>query len=183
MNRWQKKGFQNLHAHSKLILIHIEDNLNDKGQFDLSMKILRIALKPLTDGEIRAAFKEVEPMLIFTQDRKKVSIRGCNCAIDPLFKNEGDLFSKFIAQFNETRKTKHKTIAKVKTQFTARIKDGYTIQEIIKALENAMSDQFHIDNEFNDLTPEFITRPDKLEKYINYKKKQSKTGVTAIINF
>lgn len=182
MNRWNEKWFSNLHAHSKLLFIHISENIGEDGFYDLSMKRLRIALKPLNDIEIRLAFGQIKDLLNITSDNKKASVKGCNCAIDPLFKNDGDLFLRFIKEFNEKRKTKYKSISKVKAQFTARIKEGYTIQEIIKALENAMQDKFHSENDFKDLTPEFITRADKLEKYMNYQQKEkSKKGQT--INF
>lgn len=75
MNHWKATNFIKLHAHSKLLLIHIEQNLNTQKEFELSMKILRIALNPLTDHEIKTAFKEIEPMLTFSHDRKKVSVR------------------------------------------------------------------------------------------------------------
>lgn len=74
MNRWQKQSFINLNAYAKLLIIHIEDNQNDSGEFELSMKALRIALNPLTDAEIKTAFKELTPMLNISADKKKVSV-------------------------------------------------------------------------------------------------------------
>lgn len=74
-NRWQSQEFKKIHPNSKLLFIYIGDNLDRDKQFELSMKMLRIALNPLTDAEIKTAFKEIEPMLTFSHDRKKVSIR------------------------------------------------------------------------------------------------------------
>jgi hypothetical protein len=74
MNRWQNISFKNLPANSKLLIIHIEDNQDEIGEFELSMKELRMALNPLTDDQIRAAFKEIQSLLNISADRKKVSL-------------------------------------------------------------------------------------------------------------
>lgn len=58
---------------------------------------------------------------------------------------------------------------KSERQFNARIKEGYTIDELIQATENCMNDDYHKENP-KYLTLEFITRPDKLQKYINVDK-------------
>jgi uncharacterized phage protein (TIGR02220 family) len=51
--------------------------------------------------------------------------------------------------------------------FNARIKEGYEIEDILEALENAVKQENHIKNNFRYLTPEFITRQDKIELYKN----------------
>lgn len=77
-----------------------------------------------------------------------------------------DLLLKF---FNETTKKNFKKINdKTRRAFNARIKEGYTKVDIMKAILNCSKDQFHIENP-NYLTPEFISRPDKLEKFLNAK--------------
>jgi uncharacterized phage protein (TIGR02220 family) len=55
---------------------------------------------------------------------------------------------------------------KAKKQFKARLRDGYSKQDIIKAIKNCFDDDFHVANP-KYLTPEFISRPDKFEKYVN----------------
>lgn len=79
MNHWQHECFKKLHPYSKLLLIHIEQNQNDKGIFELSMQSLRIALNPLTDDEIKGAVKEIESLLNISADKKKVSVKPFNC--------------------------------------------------------------------------------------------------------
>ena len=49
-----------------------------------------------------------------------------------------------------------------------RLKDGFSIDEILKAVDNCKKDEFHCQNP-QYLTPEFITRSDKLQKYLNSK--------------
>lgn len=77
-------------------------------------------------------------------------------------------FFEFIKEFNQITGRKFKGIEKEKKQFSARKKDGYALNEILIAVSNCFSDQFHIENP-NYLTPGFILRPDKLQKYFDYK--------------
>lgn len=54
---------------------------------------------------------------------------------------------------------------KAKNQFKARIMEGYTGEDFKKAIIAAYSDEYHKETRFKYLTPEFLTRSDKLEKY------------------
>jgi uncharacterized phage protein (TIGR02220 family) len=56
---------------------------------------------------------------------------------------------------------------KSETAFNARIKEGYKTEDILEALENAIKQDNHVKNNFRYLTPEFITRQDKIELYKN----------------
>lgn len=56
---------------------------------------------------------------------------------------------------------------KAKKQLKDRIKEGYTKDDIVLALKNASKDQHHIESKYKYLTLEFITRPDKLERFVN----------------
>lgn len=76
-------------------------------------------------------------------------------------------FKKFISYFNEKLGKKYRGCSKSKSQFNARLKDGYTAEDFAKAIENALKDEHHKNNAYKHLTPEFITRSDKLEKFIN----------------
>ena len=76
-------------------------------------------------------------------------------------------FEQFLLDFNEaTGKIKRVLDAKTKRQIKERLKDGYTLQDILKAAKNCSKDDYHIKNP-KFLTPEFITRPDKMQKYID----------------
>lgn len=84
-----------------------------------------------------------------------------------------NIYSDFIKEISNKRDVNFKETNKTLISFTARIKEGNSLTDILKAFENAMKEKYHIENNFNDLTPEFITRVDKLEKYLNYKVKKS----------
>lgn len=89
-----------------------------------------------------------------------------NCRVEaPTCRESGHVL--FINEFNAIRGSKFRPIEKVKRQLNARLKDGYTADDILNALKNAMADKFHIESGFKYLTPEFITRSDKLEKFHN----------------
>lgn len=77
-------------------------------------------------------------------------------------------YNEFIDKFNLLRKSKFSNKDnKAKGQFNARIKEGKTIDDILTALQNAMKEKNHIESGFKYLTPEFITRSDKLEMFLN----------------
>lgn len=78
-------------------------------------------------------------------------------------------YDLFVSKFNEIRKSKFQTSdKKAKEQFLARLKEGATIETLLTALKNAMTNERHIESSFNYLTPEFITRSDKYAMYSNY---------------
>ena len=73
----------------------------------------------------------------------------------------------FLSDFNSITKRKFRVLDdKTKRQLKARLKEGFTIDEIKTAITNCKADEYHI--EFPKyLTPEFITRAEKLQKYLN----------------
>lgn len=76
-------------------------------------------------------------------------------------------FDALLVFFNKITSKKIKVVnAKAKTQLNARIKEGYTKQDIAKAITNCFNDKYHKENP-HFLTLEFISRPDKFEKYFN----------------
>lgn len=83
------------------------------------------------------------------------------------------VYSEFISRFNLLTSKQCRGDSKSEKQFNARLKDGYTLEQITQAVTNCLQDEFHKQNPHY-LTPEFITRVDKLEKYINYQKAPNK---------
>jgi uncharacterized phage protein (TIGR02220 family) len=76
-------------------------------------------------------------------------------------------FGLFVDLFNRIKRSKFKGDKKARGQFKQRIKEGFSMDDFEQAIRNCMSDPYHKENP-NYLTPEFITRSDKLEKYLNY---------------
>jgi uncharacterized phage protein (TIGR02220 family) len=76
-------------------------------------------------------------------------------------------FDLFLNWFNKTTNRNFKSIPEAtKKSFKARIKEGYTKEDICKAVINCSKDKFHIENP-KYLTPEFISRADKLALYLS----------------
>jgi len=86
--------------------------------------------------------------------------------------------SKLLSLFNSILGKKAKVISeKAKKQLKERLKEGYTKDDIINALRNAAKDQHHLDTNYKYLTLEFITRPDKLERFVNMGDFKTKTQI------
>lgn len=76
-------------------------------------------------------------------------------------------YLRYIKLFNETAKTKYRGDVTSKRQFTARINEGFTVEEMIASLQKALTDSYHISTNFKYLTTEFFTRGDKIQKFLN----------------
>lgn len=77
-------------------------------------------------------------------------------------------FDRFLIFFNQTLGKKHKLINdQVRAKIKARLKEGYTKHDFQSAIINIAKEKHHIENGFKHVTPEFISRPDKLEMYIS----------------
>lgn len=77
-------------------------------------------------------------------------------------------FDRFLIFFNQTLGKKHKLINdSVRSKIKARLKEGYTKHDFQSAIVNIAKEKHHIETGFKHVTPEFISRPDKLEMYIS----------------
>jgi uncharacterized phage protein (TIGR02220 family) len=76
--------------------------------------------------------------------------------------------SKLLSLYNSLLGKQAKVVnAKTKTQIKQRLKEGYTKEDIVNAIRNASKDPHHIEFNYKYLTLEFITRPDKLDRFVN----------------
>ncbi len=108
-----------------------------------------------------------DDVILFTEDEKENEKEN-----EKEIKDENGIskYTGFIEKFNLVRKSKFSNKdQKAKRQYSERIKAGYTDDQIFEALQNYMKTKNHIDSNFQYLTPEFITRSDKLEAGINMK--------------
>ena len=76
-------------------------------------------------------------------------------------------YQEFIQLFNGITGRRFRRESKSQSQFAARTKEGYSSDDFQKAINNCYNDPHHKRNP-HFLTPEFITRSDKLQKYLNY---------------
>ena len=76
--------------------------------------------------------------------------------------------SKLLSVYNSILgKTARVVNTKTKSQIKDRLKEGYTKEDIVNAIRNASKDPHHIEFNYKYLTLEFITRPDKLDRFVN----------------
>lgn len=77
-------------------------------------------------------------------------------------------WGSILENWNKHGLIQHRKVChKAKTQIKKLIRDGYTWDDIDKAIANAKRDDHHIKSNFKYLTLEFITRSDKLERFMN----------------
>jgi uncharacterized phage protein (TIGR02220 family) len=75
-------------------------------------------------------------------------------------------FVKLLKYLNSKTGRGHKVLNKtLKSKYLARLKDGFTAKDIRLAIDNATSSQYHKENGYQYLTPEFFSRADTLNKY------------------
>lgn len=77
-----------------------------------------------------------------------------------------DLYSEFIELMRKYTGRKFRGDAPSRKSFATRIKDGYTMADFEAALKNVQIDDFHKGSGYKYITPEFITREDKLTKFM-----------------
>jgi len=89
-------------------------------------------------------------------------------------------FDKLIVFFNSTFKKQSRVVSdKVKKKYKLLLKSGYTKEDVQIAMMNAEKDSFHIDSGFKHTTIEFFSRPETIDKFINFKPKDKQYPVVA----
>lgn len=79
---------------------------------------------------------------------------------------EGINFSGLLGCINSAFSKKLKVInATTQKKFNARLKDGYSKDDIFNAITNASHDEFHKESNFKWCTPEYFSRSTTLDKY------------------
>lgn len=73
----------------------------------------------------------------------------------------------FVQLVNGRLKRKFQLTEEVAKKWAARLKEGFTLDDVGKAVDNAMKDPFHIENGYKYLTAEFFSRSSKLDKFRN----------------
>ncbi|RXQ89487.1 hypothetical protein EO244_14060 [Ancylomarina salipaludis] len=75
-------------------------------------------------------------------------------------------YEYFISEINRLTNKRFRGDKKSRSQFNARMKEGVTVENLVEAVEKCTNSRYHRENPIY-LTPEFITRSDKFEKYFN----------------
>lgn len=150
------------------------------GQKGGRPKVLKTETKPnglnFANRNVTETITETEPNdnpnLTNIKERK-----GDIKVITPVEKTGSIDYVKFIQFFNSKANRNYRVTTKVKTSLNARLKE-YKKEEILQAINNAYLDPYHIETDFKYLTPEFMLRPDKIEKFLNIGTQKKSIGYT-----
>ena len=87
-------------------------------------------------------------------------------------------FDKLLSFINSKTGRNFKVInERTKKKYNARLKEGYTKDDILNAIINAVNSDYHKENGFKYLTPEFFSRADKLNMYSSINNKPNENNV------
>ena len=87
-------------------------------------------------------------------------------------------FDKLLSFINSKTGRNFKVINEAtKKKYKARLKEGYTKDDILNAIINAVNSDYHKENGFKYLTPEFFSRADKLNMYSSINNKPNENNV------
>lgn len=118
--------------------------------------------RPIKENNEKATLSEkTQPFL--EESQKSLNV---NANVNVIDINLSVNWEKLLNQFNEITGKKIKVISdKARRQIKARLKEGYSKDDVVAAITNCFNDAYHHETGHKYLTIEFISRPDKMEKY------------------
>jgi uncharacterized phage protein (TIGR02220 family) len=120
-----------------------------------------------------------------TDGKQMETYKNVNKNVNKNVKQEGkpgaeSSYTSFIENFNSMVGSSYRGDTKSQSAFLSRLKSGYTLEDILKAVSNAKCDSYLMgDNPTKRryLTPEYITRSDKLDQWLNNKKRETEVNI------
>ena len=92
-------------------------------------------------------------------------------------------FVHWLAKINEGKQRGYKPLKKYYQSYRARRKDGFTQQDMLLVLKKSKEDEHHVKTKFLYLTPDFLSRPAIVDRYLNTEDKaKTKFNPTAKFN-
>lgn len=86
---------------------------------------------------------------------------------DGLPKGKSKVGEDLVVLVNSKLNRRYRCTDKVRRQWGARIKEGFTLQDVSAAIENAKDSVHHKEHNLDYLTAEFFTRSDIIDKWSN----------------
>lgn len=96
------------------------------------------------------------PKITEDEEKKKVAEKK---------KSADEMYPAFLALVNKYTGRKFRESDKSRSNFRARVLSGFTLHDFETALKNVITIEYHQSNGFRYITPEFITREEKLQMY------------------
>ena len=78
-----------------------------------------------------------------------------------------ETYPSLVSFYNNLFKRNTRGCKKSQSQYRARVKEGYKLEDFQKALTALHQDKYHQEKDYFYATLEFITRSDKLERFVN----------------
>ena len=91
-------------------------------------------------------------------------------------------FTQWLAAINEGKSRGYKPLKKYYQSYRARRKDGFTQEDMLLVLKRSKGDEHHVKTKFLYLTPDFLSRPAIVDRYLNTEEK-AKTKFTTTAKF
>ena len=106
-------------------------------------------------------------------------LKDNNTIINNTINNKYNInFDKLLSFLNSKTGRNFKVINEAtEKKYKARLKEGYTKDDILNAIINAVNSDYHKENDFKYLTPEFFSRADKLNMYSSLNNKPKENNV------
>lgn len=114
----------------------------------------------------KATTKALDKALIKHGTKQGESTGQSIDSIDKQYNNKQ--YNQFLSLFLELLGKTFRS-QKELPNFKARVKEGFTMEQFKFAIENIKKDSYHKETNYKHITPEFLCRIDKLEKFINFK--------------
>ena len=133
---------------------------SDAGKRSAELRALKKEEQPSTNPTLvkSAEHRSTNPT-VNVNDNVNVNVNVIKSNIDS---------NKLLSVFNSILGKQTRVVSdKASKQLKARLKEGYKKEDIVQAITNASKDPHHIESNYKYLTLEFITRPDKLERFAN----------------
>jgi uncharacterized phage protein (TIGR02220 family) len=133
---------------------------SDAGKRSAELRALKKEEQPLTNPTLVESVKHsLTNPTVNDNDNVNVNENVIKSNIDS---------NKLLSVFNSILGKQTRVVSdKASKQLKARLKEGYKKEDIVQAITNASKDPHHIESNYKYLTLEFITRPDKLERFAN----------------
>ena len=133
----------------------------------------------ITEGAEGGSVGGAEGGSVQGKEKEKGKEKGKEEIIDVSAKAEKIDFEKLKDFINQKTGRDFKLVNKqVQGKYLARLKEGYKKDDIINAIINAVNSDYHKENSFKYLTPEFFSRAETLDKYSNVNKSDIKKEPT-----
>lgn len=112
----------------------------------------------------------------------KEKLKDNNTINNNTINNNNINFDKLLSFLNSKTSRNFKLVnKKVQGKYLARLKEGYSKQDILDAVSNAVKSDYHKGENFKYLTPEFFSRSETLDKYSNVNNKPKENNVKSLI--